>query len=86
MEAERQNKICAFRAQHQKKEHIMALNPQNLANGQEQYEVSTCRVFRKPTTRCYYDYRHTNGKLFSCSAKTLDEARAKRDRWLDENA
>lgn len=64
----------------------MALNPQNLANGQEQYEVSTCRVFRKPTTRCYYDYRHTNGKLFSCSARTLDEAREKRDKWLDENA
>lgn len=63
----------------------MALNPQNLANGQEQYEFSTCRVFRKPTTRCYYDYRHTNGKLFSCSAKTLDEARARRDQWVAEN-
>jgi hypothetical protein len=29
-----------------------------------------------------YDYRTPAGKLFSCIAKTLDEARAKRDEWL----
>ena len=29
-----------------------------------------------------YDYRHTNGELFTCVAPTLEQCRAKRDNWL----
>ena len=37
-------------------------------------------VLRK--TLVQYDYRHTTGKLFSCVAKSLKEAREKRNKWL----
>lgn len=29
-----------------------------------------------------YDYRRSDGELFSCVAKTLENARARRDNWL----
>ena len=49
------------------------------APGQEQYET-----FTASGTRYYqYDYRHTDGELFSCVRKTLDRCRAKRDAWLE---
>jgi hypothetical protein len=32
-----------------------------------------------------YDYRHTDGKLFSCVAPTLEKCREKRDEWLNNN-
>lgn len=56
------------------------------APGQEQYEYfSTPKRHGKPSQRrCQYDYRHTDGKLFSCTAPSLEEARAKRDEWLKE--
>lgn len=47
-------------------------------NGQEQYETFTANGKK----HYQYDYRHTNGKLFSCVAKTLADCRAKRDVWL----
>ena len=31
-----------------------------------------------------YDFRHINGYLFSCVAKTLEIARDKRNKWIDE--
>jgi len=49
--------------------------------GQERWET-----FYSPTLRgkrVQYDYRAEDGKLFSCIAKTLDAARAKRDAWLE---
>ena len=64
----------------------MSLNPQAIATGQEQYEFFNVRHLRKNATRVQYDYRHTDGKLFSCVAKTLEDARAKRDPWLAKNA
>lgn len=48
------------------------------APGQEQYEYFTAMGKK----RVQYDYRHTNGKLFSCLAKNLEECRAKRDAWI----
>lgn len=48
-------------------------------NGEEQYEEFT--VMGK--TRVQYDYRHTNGKLFSCVAKTLQACREKRNAWIE---
>ena len=31
-----------------------------------------------------YDYRHTDGELFSTVAKTLDECRRRRDEWIEK--
>ena len=31
-----------------------------------------------------YDYRHTDGELFSCVAPTLEECRRRRDQWLNK--
>lgn len=68
----------------------MSLNPQNVRPGQEQYEeyVVPARMSsdRKAHKRCQYDYRATDGELFSCTARTLEECRAKRDAWLAERA
>uniref|UniRef100_A0A6M3L1K2 DUF3873 domain-containing protein n=1 Tax=viral metagenome TaxID=1070528 RepID=A0A6M3L1K2_9ZZZZ len=50
------------------------------ANGQEKYEV-----FGRPgRRRVQYDYRTPEGKLFSCVAKSLTEARERRDQWMKE--
>ena len=52
------------------------------APGQEQYEEFTAAR----NTYIQYDYRHTDGELFSCIRKTLDACRAKRDEWLGRKA
>ena len=50
--------------------------------GQEQYEK-----FNSPRgERVQYDYRTPQGKLFSCVAKSLAEARKRRDAWLAEGS
>lgn len=51
-------------------------------NGKEQYE----EFIAMGKTRIQYDYRHTNGRLFSCVGKTLETCRAKRDAWLEKLA
>lgn len=51
--------------------------------GQEQYEYFRSPLFRNEE-RVQYDYRHTNGRLFSCVAKSLEDARERRDKWLGE--
>ncbi len=53
-------------------------------SGGEQYEWYTPKWFNTP--RVQYDYRTPDGKLFSCVAKSLEEARARRDKWLKEQA
>lgn len=53
------------------------------APGQEQYERFSRRIGRKRKTYVGYDYRHTDGELFSCVAPTLAKCRKKRDTWLD---
>ena len=53
-----------------------------LENGGEQHGSFT---FTKDgwTFQCVqYDYRHTDGRPFTCVAPTLEKARAKRDAWL----
>lgn len=67
----------------------MPLNPKAICNSQEQYEffeVEHLARRGKDATRIQYDYRHTDGKLFSCFAKTLDDARSRRDQWIAKNA
>jgi len=59
--------------------------PQNLQNGQEQWENFSFRSNKRGShkERIQYDYRTDNGKLFSCIAKSLEEARQKRDKWIE---
>lgn len=56
------------------------------APGQEQYEPCTWGFGRKRERVIHYEYRHTNGKLFGCFAKTIEECRIKRDKWLEKQA
>lgn len=53
--------------------------------GEEKYIECCLGAFR---TQIYiqYDYRHTNGKLFSIVAKTLEICRKRRDEWLKKQA
>ena len=52
------------------------------ASGEERYEHFTLRVGRKPKKMVQYDYRHTDGELFSCVAPNLEACRKRRDEWL----
>ena len=51
--------------------------------GQEQYEPFTYRSGRKAVDMVQYDFRHPAYGLFSCTARTLEDCRAKRDAWVD---
>lgn len=55
------------------------------AAGRENYEVFTTRVGRKSVKRYQYDYRHTDGVLFSTVATSLTKCRERRDKWLEKN-
>lgn len=47
--------------------------------GGEQYEQ-----YHSPRgLRVQYDYRTPEGALFTCVVKSLEEAREKRDKWLE---
>lgn len=50
--------------------------------GTEKYEKFQIGMGRRRRTLIQYDYRHTDGELFSCAKPTLDECRAERDKWL----
>ena len=53
--------------------------------GTEQYEVFY--IGYCPRRKQYqYDYRYTDGELFSCVAPTLSEYRRRRDEWLNKKA
>lgn len=57
------------------------------APGSEQYEEFTIpRRGKKSLVRYQYDYRHTDGELFSIIKPTLDECRTARDKWLIEKS
>lgn len=59
------------------------LDPKNLSNGEEQYEeFERRRGLRKRKMYVQYDYRDTDGELFSIIKPTLDACRAARDEWL----
>ena len=53
--------------------------------GQEQYEYFNTTIGRKNVRKIQYDYRHKDGELFSCVANSLDEAREKRDQWMEKH-
>lgn len=48
----------------------------------EKYQTTIRRKRRKRTTLFQYDYRHTDGELFSCVRPTLEECRHLRDEWI----
>ena len=50
--------------------------------GTEKYERFQAGIGRRKRTLVQYDYRHTDGELFSCVKPTLDECRMERDKWL----
>lgn len=53
--------------------------------GQENY--TTFRLAHRPRQTYYqYDYRHTDGELFSTVAPTLEECRERRDEWLNKRS
>jgi hypothetical protein len=68
----------------------------NTVNSINQNGCSVCRAGEENYTTFHpahrqnqvyyqYDYRHTDSKLFSCVAKTLNECREKRDKWIQAN-
>ena len=50
--------------------------------GQEQYCFYEVRVGRADRRLVQYDYRTPDGRLFSCVAQNLDDARKRKDAWL----
>ena len=50
--------------------------------GEEQYEEYYAASLKRHMVQ--YDYRTLDGRLFACIAFTVDIARAKRDRWLEQ--
>ena len=51
--------------------------------GKENY--TTFRPAHRPKQTLYqYDYRHTDGELFTTVALTLSECRSRRDEWLNK--
>lgn len=52
--------------------------------GKEQHETFYLTIGRKKLRRVQYDYRRNDGELFTCIARSLEEARAKRDDWLSQ--
>lgn len=53
------------------------------ALGQEQYETFTRKIGRKSKKYVSYDYRHTDGELFSCVKPTLEACREARNAWME---
>lgn len=52
--------------------------------GTEQYEVFYTGYRTRRKKHYQYDYRHTDGELFSCVAPTLKECKPRRDEWLNK--
>lgn len=52
--------------------------------GTEKYERFQCGYGRRKRNFVQYDYRHTDGVLFSCVKPTLGECRAERDKWIGQ--
>ena len=48
--------------------------------GEEKYERFSFR--ERPYIFYQYDYRHTDGELFSCVKPTLKECREAREEWI----
>lgn len=61
----------------------MTINGVSTCTAGEKYDKFQLKIGRKVRTMYQYDYRHTDGELFSCVKPTLDECRRLRDEWLN---
>lgn len=53
--------------------------------GEERYVYFNLTPRPRAKSRyCQYDYRHTDGELFSTVGHSLEKCRAKRDQWLEK--
>jgi hypothetical protein len=52
--------------------------------GTESYTIFS-PAKRRNKTFYHYNYRHTNGRLYSCVADSLEECHHRKDVWLKEN-
>jgi hypothetical protein len=52
--------------------------------GKESFESFYSRTAKKNLVQ--YDYRHTDGELFTCVTNSLESARTKRNLWLEKKA
>ena len=52
--------------------------------GTENYEKFQTGIGRRKRTLVQYDYRHTDGELFSTATKMLAECRHRRDKWIEK--
>lgn len=52
--------------------------------GTEQYEAFYTGYRTRSKEYCQYDYRHTDGELFSCVADKLSECRHRCNEWLSK--
>ena len=65
----------------------------NMARMNDERGCSNCKVVGTENYQRYtacnkkryyqYDYRHTDGELFTCVAPTLEACRVKRSRWIE---
>jgi hypothetical protein len=58
------------------------LDPRTLGNGCEQYEEFTIRSRRKTKKKIQYDYRHTDGELYSTVSDTLEKCQKAKNEWV----
>jgi len=63
---------------------VEMLNPSTLKNGHEQHETFMFASINKSRLSVQYDYRHTDGELFSCVKPTLEKCIEARDSWLKQ--
>ena len=53
--------------------------------GEEKYVYFNLTPRPRAKSRyCQYDYRHTDGELFSTVGHSLEKCREKRDEWLEK--
>lgn len=52
-------------------------------NGEENYTTFQLKRGGRFKKFYQYDYRHTDGELFSTCASSLSECRSKRDNWIE---
>jgi len=57
------------------------LDPKSLKNGHEQFQEYYSATLKK--VKLQYDYRHYDGKLFSCVKNTVNECRIAKDQWIE---
>lgn len=57
------------------------LDPKNLKNGESQHEEYYSNTCKRNLIQ--YDYRHTNGELFSTVKRTLKDCVVARNKWID---